>query len=573
MLKVQNSEIAQKFNQVADLLEIEGANPFRVRAYRNAARTILGLTENVSNTIYRHGDLTAYPGIGKDLNSKIAEIVETGKLSLLSEIEKKTPLVLRELLKIPGIGPKRVQLLYNKLGIKTLTDLEKIAEGSQLLQIKGFGEKTRASIVAGLKKLRNQPVKRLKLNQAAELAEILLQYLETCPLVKKVTVAGSFRRRQETIGDIDILSSGKNNEAIISYFLKFSEISEILSHGTTRSTVNLKSGVQVDLRVVPEVSYGAALLYFTGSKAHNVSLRTFAMKQGLKINEYGIFKDNKRLASRSENDIYRVLKLPYIEPELRENKGEIEAALSGKLPVLISQNDILGDLHAHTKATDGIEDIKTMALAAQQLGYSYLAITDHSKRLTVAHGLSEKQLLTQMEQIDEINEQLTGFTILKSCEVDILEDGSLDISNEVLAKLDFSVCAIHSRFQLSKEKQTQRILKAMENPHFRILAHPTGRLIGERPSYDVDLKKIILAASRLKRILEINCQPERMDLNDDYCRLAKDLKVKMAISTDAHSLTQLNYMKYGIGQARRGWLEKEDVINTLPLKKLRGLLR
>lgn len=518
--------------------------------------------------------MTTLPGIGKDLSSKIEEIVETGHLKLLDTIEKQTPMALRDLLKIPGLGPKRVQLLYNKMHIKSLQDLEKAVENKKILDLRGFGEKTRLALLDGIKKIQSQSLQRLKLKQAEEITEILLLHLKKNPLVQQVEVAGSFRRRQETVGDIDILAtSSEDNIAVIKHFLKLGDIKEIVSEGTTRSTVILKSGLQVDLRVVPEISYGAALLYFTGSKAHNIALRTLALKRGLKINEYGVFQKEKRLASKTEEDIYKVLKLPYIEPELRENKGEIEAALKNKLPRLIKQEDIQGDLHVHSKATDGIDSIKDMALAAQKLGYSYMALTDHSKSVTVANGLNEKQLLEQINEINKLNTQLKDFTILKSCEVDILEDGRLDLSDEILSKLDFTVCAIHSRFRLSKEKQTQRIIKAMENPFFKILAHPTGRLIQEREPYDLDMEKIISAAARLGRILEINAQPERMDLPDQYCRMAKEKKVKMTISTDAHSRMQLKFMHFGIGQARRGWLEKKDVINTMPIKELMDFLK
>lgn len=476
------------------------------------------------------------------------------------------------MLKIPSLGPKRVQLLYTKMHIKSLQDLEKAAENKKILELRGFGEKTRLAILDGIKKIKNKSVRRIRLNQAEEITENILLHMKRNPLVRQVEVAGSFRRRQETVGDIDILAASANNESVIKHFLKLNDIKEIISEGVTRSTVILKSELQVDLRVVPENSFGAALLYFTGSKAHNIALRTLALKRGLKINEYGIFQNEKKLASETEEDVYKVLMLPFIEPELRENKGEIEAALNKKLPRLLKQEDIQGDLHVHSKATDGIDSIKDMALAAQKLGYLYIALTDHSKSVTVANGLNEKQLLKQIDEINELNSQFKDFKILKSCEVDILEDGRLDLSDEVLAQLDFTVCAVHSRFNLSKEKQTQRILKAMENPYFRILAHPTGRLIQEREPYDIDMEKIISTAARLGRILEINAQPERMDLPDQYCRMAKEKKVKMVISTDAHSKMQLKFMHFGVGQARRGWLEKKDVINTLPLKELINFL-
>lgn len=571
-MQVQNSEIAEKFNHLADLLEIEGSNPFRIRAYRNAARTLLGSSESIVDLVHENSDLTKLPSIGKDLAAKIKEIVDTGHLSLLDRVEKQTPSGLSEFLKIPSLGPKRVGLLYKQCGVKTLDDLKRIAENKKILEVRGFGEKIRLGILEELKKIKAQAYPRMKLNEAQEAADLVVGHLKKIPL-QQLTVAGSFRRKQETVGDLDILVTARSGINVIHHFLKLESIAKVISHGTTRSTVLLRSGVQVDLRVVPDISYGAALLYFTGSKAHNITLRTIALKRGFKINEYGIFKGTEKLASKREEDMYQALELPYIEPELRENRGEIEAASKGLLPKLITLEDIRGDLHVHTKESDGVDTIEDLAQAAKDLGYSYIAITDHSRRVTIAHGLEPKQLRQQIEKIDRINENLKGITVLKSIEVDILEDGSLDLPDEILEKLDLTVCAIHSHFHLSKEKQTERIIRAMQNPNFKILAHPTGRMIGRRDPIDIDLEKIILAAKNLNKVLEINSQPERMDLSDIYCRMAKDAGVKMVISTDTHSVSQLGYMRFGVGQARRGWLEKDDVINTLSLRELKSLLK
>ncbi|WP_413612826.1 DNA polymerase/3'-5' exonuclease PolX [Bdellovibrio sp. HCB-110] len=572
-MAVQNSEVAQTFNQLADLLEIQGANPFRIRAYRTAARTVMELSQNVADVIEAHGKLYEYPGIGKDLASKIEEIVQTGHLKVFDEAAQKTPKFLLEFLKIPTLGPKRVKMLHQQLGIKSLEDLQRIAESNEILKIRGFGEKTRSEILEGIKKIRQEERRHILLVEAEQAANILKRHLEKAPGLQKLEVAGSFRRRKEVVADLDILVTAKQSASVMDHFLKFENIGKVISKGPTRSTVNLKTGLQVDLRVVEDESYGAALLYFTGSKAHNIALRAMAAKKGLKINEYGVFKGTKNVTSAKEEDIYELLKLPYIEPELRENRGEIEAALKGKLPNLIKIEDMQGDLHMHTTASDGRNSLKEMALAAKKLGYSYIGITDHSKRMTVARGLDKKRLLQQIDQIDELNEELRGITILKSIEVDILEDGRLDLPDDVLGKLDYTVCAVHSHFQLSSEKQTTRILKAMDNPHFRILAHPTGRLIGKRDPYQMNIERIMKAAKEGSKILELNSQPERMDLTDTLCRMAKDMGVKMAISTDSHGANQLKFMKYGIGQARRGWLEKSDVINALPLTKLKKLLK
>lgn len=571
-MKVQNSEVTQIFNQVADLLDIQGANPFRTRAYRYAARTIQGMTENVADLISEHKDLSELPGIGKDLAGKIEEIVSTGHLALLDSTAKKVPMGLLELLKIPNLGPKKVQLLNKKLGVDSIESLQNVIDDKSIFELKGFGEKSITALTEELRKLKQRGKFRFKLAEVEATANDLLAFLKKAPAITKVTVAGSYRRKKETVADLDIVATSKSQMGVMEHFLKFDSIAKVISQGVTKSSIVLTSGIQVDLRCVPEVSYGAALLYFTGSKAHNIALRKMAGKRGLKINEYGIFKGERRIASRNEADLYKALALPYIEPELRENQGEIEAALQRKLPSLITIDDIRGDLHVHTKLTDGRNSIIELVRAAQKLNYSYIAITDHSKQVAIAHGLDKKRLFKQLDEIDRINSDLKNFTVLKSIEVDILEDGTLDLPNEVLARLDLTVCAIHSHFHLTREKQTQRVLKAIENPYFSILAHPTGRIIDSRAPMEMDFERIFLACKEMNRILEINCQPERMDLSDIYCRMAKDIGVRMALSTDAHSIFQMNYMKNGIGLARRGWLEKSDVINALTLKELKKIL-
>ena len=575
-MPIHNSDISRIFNQVADLLEIKEANPFRVRAYRNAARTISDQPQSVAGMLEEGKDLSKLPGIGEDLASKIAEIVETGTLEMLEELEEEMPSDLSELLQIPGLGPKRVAVLYRELGIKTLDDLTEAAEKEKIRELEGFGEKTEKNVLKEVQR-RVKTDFRTRLAEAEQIAGPLQKHLEETDGVKQVEVAGSYRRRRETVGDLDILVTCKGDSKVMDRFTGFEDVAEVLAKGSTKSSVRLRSGLQVDLRVVPEVSYGAALYYFTGSKDHNIAVRRIAGKMDLKINEYGVFRgegdEEERIAGASEEEVFSAVDLPYIEPELRENRGEIEAAQNGKLPQLITIDDIRGDLHAHTKATDGRSSLRKMAEAARSLGYSYLAITEHSQAVTVAKGFDTHRLEQQIEEIDRLTDEFSGFRIFKGIEVDILEDGSLDLPDEVLKKLDFTVCAVHSKFDLSAEKQTERIIRAMDNPCFNILAHPTGRLINRREAYQVDMEKIIEAALERGCFLELNAHPDRLDLNDHHCRLAKEMGLKVAISTDAHHTEALRNIKYGIDQARRGWLAKDDVINTRKVAELMRLLK
>lgn len=564
---MHNTEIADLFNQLADVLEIEDANPFRVRAYRTAARNISGMSHSLSDMVANNEDLTSLPGIGKDLAAKIETIVKTGELPALKKEMKNVPKGLTDMLMLQGIGPKKVKKLHDELDIKNFSDLEKAAKAHKIKELSGFGAKTEEHILKEIKKWQGVE-KRFNLADTEDIANELIEYLKKFKGTKKAIVAGSYRRRKETVGDLDILVTNKNGKETIDYFTNFEKISDVISKGSTRSTVILNSGLQVDLRVVPEKSYGAAMHYFTGSKAHNIALRKLAVNQKLKFNEYGLFKGEKQIAGKTEEEIYKYFKMDYIEPELRENKGEIEAAINHKLPTLVKLEDIKGDLHAHTLATDGQNTIEEMIDAAKKLGYQYIAITDHTKHLTVAHGQDEKRLLQQIKKIDKINNKQKSFRILKSAEVDILEDGSLDISDDVLKELDLTVCSVHYKFNLSEKKQTERILKAMDNQYFNILAHPTGRLLGKRDAYQINLEKIIEGAKARGCFIELNAQPLRMDLSDTYCRLAKESGVKVVISTDSHSTSQLQYMKFGIGQARRAWLTKNDVLNSLPLQQL-----
>lgn len=571
-MPVHNSEIAATFDELADLLEIEGANPFRIRAYRNAARVIGGQSNSVADMIDGGRDLTRLPGIGEDLAQKIKTIVATGTLPLLEEVSERVPAALSELMRIEGLGPKRVKTLYQELKVDSIEDLKRAAEAGRIQALEGFGKKTEEMIKARIAGLAGAE-QRITLNTAEEYAAPLADYLSHTKGVKRLMIAGSFRRRKETVGDLDILITASKGSPVMERFTNYDEVAEVVSHGTTRSTVRLRAGLQVDLRVVPEVSYGAALHYFTGSRAHNIAVRTLGVKCGLKINEYGVFKGDKRIAGRTEREVFERVGLPYIEPELREDRGEIEAAQHGRLPGLLTLNQIRGDLHAHTKATDGHHSLAQMAKAARDRGYEYLAITDHSRRVTVAKGLDKRRLLQQVKEIDRLNEKLDGVRLLKSIELDILPDGGLDLPDEVLDALDLTVCSVHSKFDLSARQQTDRIIRAMDNPHFNILAHPSGRLINERPAVEVDLERLMQAAKERGCILEVNGQPQRMDLTDTACKLAKDMGLKVAVCTDAHSTDQLDYMRYAVSQARRGWLEKADVVNAYPLSKLLKLLR
>jgi len=569
---IHNSEIAAAFDRLADLLEIEEANPFRVRAYRNAARTVGGYSRSMADMVDKGEDLTELPEIGKDLAQKITTMVKTGKLPLLKEVESRTPGALSDLMKIEGLGPKRVKTLYKQLHIRSIEDLKRAARNGKIRELEGFGEKTEELIKQRLERFSGAE-QRTKLLVAQEIATALVDYLTKGKGVKNVIIAGSYRRCKETVGDLDILLTARQDSTVMKRFVDYDEVAEVISRGKTRSTVRLRSGMHVDVRVVPDVSYGAALHYFTGSKAHNIAVRTLGVKKGYKINEYGVFKNDKRIAGKTEQEVYDTVDLPYIEPELRENRGEIEAAKNHKLPRLITLKQIRGDLHAHTKASDGHHSLKQMADAAAQLGYEYLAITEHSQHVTIANGLDKRRLLQHIKAVDKLNEQLENITLLKSIEVDIMDDGSLDLPDSVLQKLDLIVCSIHYNFNLPRQKQTERILRAMDNPNFNILGHPSGRLINERDAYDVDLEKVMQGAKERGCFLELNAHPDRLDLTDDGCLLAKQLGLKVAIATDAHSTSDLEFMRFGIGQARRGWLEADDVINTRPWDELKQLLK
>jgi DNA polymerase (family 10) len=574
-LPIHNNDVADIFNEVADLLEIKGDNPFRVRAYRNAARTVGGASRCVAELALEEKGLEGFPGIGADLAAKIRTIVETGKLPLLENLKKELPEGLSTLMKVRGLGPKKIGILYHKLNIATLDGLKKAAAAGRLRELEGFGAKTEQSLLEelGRTKVTERGPERFKLAVAEQIVMPLFNDLKKVPGVEDIVIAGSFRRRAETVGDVDILAAAEKSSAVMDRFVHYDDVQKVLAEGATKSMVVLRGGLQVDLRVVPKVSFGAALHYFTGSKAHNIAVRTMGVKKKLKINEYGVFRGARRIAGRTEEEVYKQVGLPYIEPELREDRGELEAAAQKELPHLITLKDIRGDLHAHTKETDGRYSAADMAEAARKRGYDYLAITDHSKHVTVARGMDAKRLAAEIRMIDKLNAKLRGITLLKSIELDILVDGSLDLPDAILKELDLVVCSVHYNFRLPKEKQTERVIRALDNRFVNIFCHPSGRLINERPAYEIDLEKVMKAAVERGCFLELNGHPDRLDLNDVDCKMAKDMGLKLAVSTDAHGIDDLDLMRFGIGQARRGWLEPEDVINTRGLKELRKLLK
>ncbi len=570
-MRIHNQEIARLFNRYATLLEIDRANAFRVRAYKNAARTIENMPHSIAEMVTKGEDLSVLPSIGKDLAYKLADITATGKFAELAAIEKRIPAALADLAEVPGLGPKRVKLLYDALKIKSMPDLAAAVRRGELHQLHGFGPKLEETILKAIE-AKVTSSKRISIFAAEQIAGPMVAYLKAVPGSKRVIVAGSFRRRRETVGDLDILATADQGGRIIDAFAKYEEVAEIRSKGSTRATVRMKSGLQVDLRVVAAKSYGAALVYFTGSKPHNIQLRRMGIRRGLKINEYGVFRRERWIAGRSEKDVYAEVGLPWIEPELRENAGEIDAALSHKLPKLVTLAKIRGDLHTHTNASDGNATVEEMARAAAARGYEYIAISDHTKHVGITHGLDARQLKRQMKAIDRLNTRKPGILVLKAAEVDILPDGGLALSDDVLADLDLVIAAVHTKLTLGVEAQTERIMRAMDNPYVNIIAHPSGRLIGAREPYAVDMSRLMQAAKERRVYLEVNGQPSRLDLDDRHCRMAEELGVKVALNTDAHSSETLGYMRYAIDQARRGWLEAKDVLNTRPWPQLQRLL-
>ena len=570
-MPVHNADIAAIFDEIADLLEIQAANPFRVRAYRNAARTVAEFGRDLAALVQKGQDLPKIAGIGEDLDRKIHEIASTGQCAFLERLHKELPAAITELLRIPGLGPKKVKALYDQLQVDSIEDLHAAAAAGRVRDLAGFGEKTEQHILDALA-LHADASRRFRRPVAAQYAEALAAQLRKVKGVGRVEIAGSYRRCKETVGDIDLLATAADSAPVMRRFSDYDEVAEVLSQGETRASVLLKCGLQVDLRVVPEASYGAALAYFTGAKAHNIVLRRRAQDRGLKLNEYGVFKGDENIAGATEASVYAALGLPWIPPELREDRGEVEWAERSPLPKLVERKDLRGDLHCHTKASDGHATLAEMAAAARQRGLDYLAITEHSQRLRVAHGLDPERLLKQMDEIDRLNSRLDGIVLLKGVEVDILEDGSLDLPDEVLGQLDLVIGAVHSHFDLPSAKQTVRLLKAMDHPHFSILAHPTTRELDKREPMEADWLRVIRHARQRGCFLELNSQPVRLDLPDTLCRTAKEEGVLVSVNSDAHSVHDLDDLDWGIGQARRGWLEAGDVLNSRGVAGLRRLL-
>ncbi len=568
-----NSEIARLFEDLADRLEISGANSFRIRAYRQAAKTIAEWTESLATMATSdRAKLTTIPGVGKDLADKIVVISETQSLPQLEEIRQQIPDGVVEMLRIPGMGPKKVALLFQELKVASLTDLKQAVESGQVAKLKGFGEKTAQSILAGLEQVA-QAGSRVYMAEAKIEADEIVAALRAVPGVGQVSAAGSLRRRKETVGDLDVLATADNATAAMDALAAHRLVAQVLARGDTKQRVRLRSGLELDLRVVPEESYGAAMQYFTGSKEHNIVVRRRAQERGLKINEYGVFQGETSIAGRTEEEVYAAVGLPWIPPELRENRGEIERAEQGRLPQLIEVADIRGDLHMHTTATDGTASIGEMVAAAKARGLKYIAITDHSKRVTMANGLDAERLRLHWQEIDKVRGQVTGIEVLRGIECDILEDGTLDLDDQVLSEADWVIAVLHYGLRQPREQIDQRLLNAIRNPHVSIIGHPSARIINQRPPVDWSFETILKAAADHGVMMEINASYQRLDLDDVQAAAARDRGIPIVISTDAHSTGGLDSMEYGVYQARRAGLTKADVANTLPIEEFRKKIR
>jgi len=568
---MKNLEISAVFREITKILEIKGDNPFRIRAYERAAQNIEGLAEDIEVFI-RDDRLMDIPGIGKDLANKIKEYILTGKIKAYGDLKKTIPKGLLDLLNIPSVGPKTAKLLYEKLKIKDISDLERAIKKNKLQGIFGIKEKTIENISKGIEVLKRGR-ERMTLSQAIQVADEFVSALKTLPEISRLSVAGSLRRKKETVRDIDILVISQKPQKIMDVFSRLPNVGTVLAKGETKSSVRTKDDVQVDCRVEEEKSFGAALLYFTGSKNFNIKLRQLANKLGLKINEYGVFRKDKFVCGRTEEEIFKILNMPYIEPELREDNGEIELAQKFQLPHLIELKDLKGDLHVHSKWSDGGNSIEEIVEVARKRGYSYIAITDHSQSLKVAGGLSIADLKKKKQEIDKINSKLKDFRVLYGTEVDIDSYGKLDYNDGLLKEFDVVVAAIHTGFKQSKLQLTKRLVRATQNKYVHIIAHPTGRLWGTRDAYDIDIDEVLKAARDTNTHLEINAFPQRLDLNDLDCRRAKEIGAKLVIGTDAHTTEELATMKLGVSVARRGWLTKNEVINTLSLEELLRALK
>jgi len=588
---VKNQEIAKIFYEIADYLEMEGV-AFKPYAYQKAAITLETLEEDVEE-IYKKGGIKALeeiPGVGESIALKIEEYLKTGRIKGYEKLKKKTPINLEEIIAVEGMGPKKAKVLYQKLGIRNLKDLEKTARAHKIASLFGFGEKTEKNILEGIAFLKRSKG-RFLLGEILPKVKEVYEKFKSLKEVEKIDPAGSVRRMKETIGDVDFLVISKNPEKVMDFFVSLPGVIKIWGKGTTKASIRMKEGFDMDIRVVPDRSYGSALQYFTGSKEHNIATRKIAIDRGFKLSEYGLFRGSKMIAGADEKEIYQKLGMEWIPPEMRENQGEIEAASERKLPKIIGYKDIKGDLHCHSKWDGGANSIEEIAEAAMKMDYQYIGIADHTKFLRIEHGLDEKKLELQKKEIEKLNSKFrirpqpisnglgrpaliqgrwrnSKFRILQGCEANILSDGLIDIKDEALKKLDFVIAGIHSNFKMEKSKMTERIIRAMKNPNVDIISHPTGRILKRRDEYQIDFDKILRVAKETGTILEINSFPERLDLNAENIRRAKEAGVKMVINTDSHHKDQLRFIEFGIAQARRGWAEKEDIINTQPLGKL-----
>ncbi|MFW9943875.1 MAG: DNA polymerase/3'-5' exonuclease PolX [Candidatus Sifarchaeia archaeon] len=562
----KNAEVARALKEIAILIEVEGKDKFKPKAYMRAVRSVSSLGEDIE-AIARRGELEQISGVGKAIAEKIQSYLETDTIDLLEELREKVPVKVMEIEAIPGVGPKTIKLVYDQLGVTDLESLEKAANEGNLANLKGMGKKTQDQIIEGIKLVR-VGMRRSLLADAMEVAEKIEQHLQALPQVKRVEVAGSYRRRRETVGDLDFLVDADDVEPVMEAFVTYGDVADIIARGSTKSSIRLKSNLQVDLRVIPAESYGAGLQYFTGSVDHNVHLRAIAQKKGLLLNEYGLFRGDKKVAGENEQDIYEKLGLELVPPELREDRGEVEAAQERKLPALLELEDIRGDMHSHTDASDGKNTLDEMLEAASKRDYEYYCISDHTQSLTIANGLDEERVQKRIAEIDEINDSgKYKMRVLKGAEVDILRGGKLDLDDSVLEQLDVVTLSVHSMGK-DKKEMTERVCHALESKYAHILGHPTGRLLLRRLQLEIDLEAVFEAAKENKVIMELNAHPERLDLNDGNLRAATRMGLKIAINTDAHRIDHLDYMKFGVYQARRGWITKEDVVNTYPLEEL-----
>ncbi len=569
---MKNEFIAVQFELLADLLEIQGANPFRIRAYRNAARTISSTSESLSDLVIEKQDLTQFAGIGKDLAKQIEEITTKGQHSALEELRKQIPGGVLDMLRIPGVGPKKVSVFFNELGLKSLEDLKAACEAGRLSKLKGFGKKTEESILANIA-MATEHSQRASISDARAAAELIVEDLQKLKEIGQVAVAGSCRRRKETCGDLDILATCSDSGPPMDCLAAHPLVDSVLQRGETKQRVRLKTGMELDLRVVPEESFGAAMQYFTGSKEHNVVVRQRAKDLGLKLNEYGVFRYDVQVAGRTEEDVYAAIGLPWFPPELRENRREFEWADAGKLPELVTIADIKGDLHMHTTASDGAATIEQMAIAARERGLKYIAITDHSKRVSMANGLDANRLRKHWDDIRRIRETISGIEILCGIECDILEDATMDLPDDVLAEADWVIAVLHYGLKQPGDQIMKRLMTAVTNPHVDIIGHCSGRMIGRREGADINFSELLKAAADNQVMMEINAHPSRLDLDDIHAAAAKDLGIPIVISTDSHSVNGFEVLEYGVDQARRAGLTKDDVANTRTLKEFRKLLK